>query len=1452
VTIPQSHCVIISLRSTAPFRQGSRFLLTKIPICAKLNLQHKPYKNLHKCAFLPLGKNAGSIFAYLCGFNDLCCSNRSRRFSCVASVEATHFLNYGGELKMKKQGLFLILIVGLLIGMLIGFSTNVSAESSGIYTYTVSNEKVTITDCKSTASGYIDIPSEFDGYPVVAIAANAFSGCSHITGIDIPSSVKTVGSYAFKNCTRLESIDVPYGVYSIGSSAFYGCNNLTILTIPGSIDTINKDMFSGLTTIEHLKIGDGVTEIAEATFKDYTSLKSVSIPGSVKVINKETFKDCSNLSEVTIGYGVTSIGVNAFWGCTELKSIAIPNSTTEVLTCAFAHCTNLKSISLSDRLTTISIGLFSHCSSLTEVSLPDSITSIRNLAFSECSGLESIIIPDGVTSIGPRAFSGCVSLKSVEIPDSVIDITGYTFEDCYSLTNVTLPVNITKIGNNCFFNCTSLTNVAIPNSVTLIGSYAFKGCTSLTNIVIPNSVISIGEWAFVDCVSLTNIVIPDNVTSIGHDAFSGCNGLTNVEIYGNLTNIGYGVFIQCTNLENVLISKGATQIGDRMFANCTKLKNVVIPDGLITIGNGAFGACASLTSIAIPDSVMSIGGSAFNACTSLTNIVIPEGLTAMKYGVFGSCRSLKSITIPVSVTTIEDSAFKNCNSLSDVYYGGSEADWKKISIGKENTCLTNAKIHYYSFETNAKYRSELIEDAQIDVYFSNDFFVKNTAYTYNHDLAKASLALELSSGTPKKNANDSDDDRQFSESDRRRNISNLYDNLGFKDVDYHNYDVSLSDNSDKVAYSFATKELYDGCKLVAVVVRGSGYGAEWRSNFHVGTGSKHEGFNTAAEEVYSDLFSYLSSRGLSHNDNVKLWITGYSRGAAVANIVAGRINETGLVNSRNMYAYTFATPNGVKVAETGASNPVHDNIYNIILPYDFIPKVAPEIWGYGRYGQSNIVYTVNTSDETTPHEQYFRKITGQKYSVDISNVRDANNAAKLLATFAKNQDYYAEQYEGLIMDLIEWLMCRKHYQSLNKFIDERYIDHPDFYDATMFELRKPARYILNYPGIYKLLYLNGLGSISDEVLYPILDALTQEMDWLETLRFAGGVTSVTDAHNPEYYISWIYGYDTPQYEYTVSYDYTPVYKKLTIACPVNVKVYDSAGTLVASVVDNEVVEDTLAVDVIGESAEIYFYDGEDIDDYTIEIEAYDDGNVNYSVTEYENNYVETRKINYANIPVTTGTKLSGNVPKGQKLEAEVYNLTTVVDEVETTIEYAEELSGENLQNLTVNVTVEGDGIANSVYFITKGEIVTVEAKPYHDATFIGWYSKDGELLSEDEVYNFVVFGDTDIVAKFTKCTAKTYFTNILSVTESALAVETEVVAGKDIEGYLYIAVYDENSKLLALNNIEVSLSEDSKTPVSKTFDTTQFTSDAKYVKVFVWSDECVPLSLVTKGTIFNK
>jgi len=683
------------------------------------------------------------------------------------------------------------------------------------------------------------------------------------------------------------------------------------------------------------------------------------------------------------------------------------------------------------------------------------------------------------------------------------------------------------------------------------------------------------------------------------------------------------------------------------------------------------------------------------------------------------------------------------------------------------------------------------------------------------------------------------------------NIKELYKELGFREdsIKQYNYQLALSNNSDKVAYSFAMKPLYDGTYLVAVVVRGVGYGAEWRSNLHVGNDTKHTGFNVSAEEVYTNLNTYMLENNLIKK-NTKIWITGYSRGAAVANLVAGKINKNQIIESNNLYAYTFATPNGVIVDENNANDSIHDNIYNIVLPYDVVPRLALQKWGYGKYGKTLMVKNRNASkDKNRENEVYFYNHTdGKTYSIGKDQTKAAEKVAKTLASIAKTPLVYKSTYENLFMDVFEGLMC---YGDLSLFLFDRYGDDEILQDALVFAHENDKHYLLwelvdsdiAIP-TFALMYINGIRDNANTVIKEIIKTLGA-IQLVGLFSSKDDYGNVINAHFPEYYISWLYGYNNPKEIYESS-----TYKKLTIACPVNVNIYDSMGTLVASVINNEVVVDILPVDVIGESSEIYFYENENIDDYTIEIEAYDEGEINYSVTEYENNGIEARKINYANIPVSTGTKLSGNIPKGQSLGAEVYNLTSITNEEETTIAFTEDLTNENLQNLSVAVTVEGDGSANDIYFATKGELVTLEAKPYYDASFIGWYNENEELISEDREYSFILSESMNVTAKFTKCTA-VVFTMTPKISNNKLNISSVVSSAKDIDTQYIMAIYSGNNKLIDIKIIPVSLVGNTEEEVNETFNVSLLESTPAYVKLFLWSgiNDLIPLCGSSKADV---
>lgn len=176
-----------------------------------------------------------------------------------------------------------------------------------------------------------------------------------------------------------------------------------------------------------------------------------------------------------------------------------------------------------------------------------------------------------------------------------------------------------------------------------------------------------------------DLVIPDGVTKLSYYAFDGCPGLA-----------------------SVVIPNSVTKIGSAAFRGCFNLTSVVIPDSVTEIGNGAFGDCDSLTSVVIPGSVTKMGNGAFGYCDSLTSVVIQNGVTEIGDEAFWYCPDLTSIVIPASVTKIGNRAFpesfysgdKRGQNPINIYYSGSEEQWKAIGYSKSYLEKEYVTIHY--------------------------------------------------------------------------------------------------------------------------------------------------------------------------------------------------------------------------------------------------------------------------------------------------------------------------------------------------------------------------------------------------------------------------------------------------------------------------------------------------------------------------------------------------------------------------------------------------------------------------------------------------------------------------------------------------------------------------------------------------------------------------------------
>ena len=376
-------------------------------------------------------------------------------------------------------------------------------------------------------------------------------------------------------------------------------------------------------------------------WKDYqSSITTVYIENGVSSIGDCAFESCEALTDVTIADSVTSIGKNAFACCGGLTSVAIPSSVTSIGEYAFQYCSSLKTVAIPDGITSIKKGTFYNCTGLTDVTIGKNVENIESGAFEYCKGLTSVTIPSSVSSITGNPFSECKKLTSITVAD---DNPSYMSKD---------GVLFEKNGETLLFCLQGKEgDYQIPDSVKSINSGAFFNCDKLTGITVPNSVTNIQEWTFFGCSNLTSIVIPNSVTSIGEAAFSRCRNLTQMIIPDSVVSMGTQVFSECTELKSVTLSKNMTAIPFDTFLSCKSLTSVTIPDGVTSISASAFNYCAALSSVTIPDSVAAIGWAAFS----------------------------------------------NCSALTDVYYDGTEEQWKQVKIDNsndENKCLNNATIHF--------------------------------------------------------------------------------------------------------------------------------------------------------------------------------------------------------------------------------------------------------------------------------------------------------------------------------------------------------------------------------------------------------------------------------------------------------------------------------------------------------------------------------------------------------------------------------------------------------------------------------------------------------------------------------------------------------------------------------------------------------------------------------------
>ena len=471
----------------------------------------------------------------------------------------------------------------------------------------------------------------------------------------VNKGVTYLGTCAFTNCTNLTSVSLPTGLQELGADVFKDCSKLTSVTIPSGVTSVSGDLFYGCTALQTVSLPDSLTAFGGCTFMNCTSLTSVRLPASARAVSWQMFRNCTKLTTVTIPRAISVVGANAFNGCTALKTVNFGGNQAD-----------WKAMTINPGNTPLTTATVKY-TSVTALSAPTLTGSedrygCPDLKWGAITGAAKYEIWRGeASSLGGRYYYSSEDGQ-------------YGAEPFTSTKNAYHDEEALEMGVTYYYKVRAIAADGTPG--TFSNEYSFTYIPrdpSATQTA--GGTIGALTWKL------------DKGTLI----ISGAGAMPN---YTPDDEAPWYADRYRREIRHVLVKSGVTSIGGRAFVNCSQLTSVSLPDDLRMISYWAFGYCEKLTSLHIPSGVYWIANNAFDSCTGLTALILPYALMNTGYHAFQNCSALKTVAIPRRIAAITNGSFAGCNALTTVNFGGDQADWNSVYIGPNNDALQRATINY--------------------------------------------------------------------------------------------------------------------------------------------------------------------------------------------------------------------------------------------------------------------------------------------------------------------------------------------------------------------------------------------------------------------------------------------------------------------------------------------------------------------------------------------------------------------------------------------------------------------------------------------------------------------------------------------------------------------------------------------------------------------------------------
>ena len=313
------------------------------------------------------------------------------------------------------------------------------ALSNTEFTYNVIDGGIEVTGCSDiptwpwhSCPNHMVIPEQIDGYSVISIGENAFSG-KDLFSVSLPNTLISIESWAFE-FNNISNIVLPEGLTRIGDGAFAN-NELVTINIPSSVVEIEGGAFKenigeNFENWNYIQLKDQILLLGCVSSCPSDLVIPQTINGlQVAYIGEEAFIE-ENINTITLPDGILEIYDEAF-AENDLTEVFVPNSVTSLSTNAFKYSTGIQD-GIFTYLKINNSALLLECSDscpsnliIPETIDGNSVEFVDDGAF-ESLDITSLTLPTNLKHIEEWGFAYNL-IESVTIPFNIISLRGHSF-----------------------------------------------------------------------------------------------------------------------------------------------------------------------------------------------------------------------------------------------------------------------------------------------------------------------------------------------------------------------------------------------------------------------------------------------------------------------------------------------------------------------------------------------------------------------------------------------------------------------------------------------------------------------------------------------------------------------------------------------------------------------------------------------------------------------------------------------------------------------------------------------------------------------------------------------------------------------------------------------------------------------------------------------------------------